>query len=76
MFGLGKSKAAKQLDEILKSLQLAFENNYKDNARANLKKFEEAYRDAAAAGKLRGKEEQTYGQMLAELQERLKNFRH
>lgn len=76
MFGLGKSKAAKELDEILKSLQLAFENNYKDNARANLKKFEEAYREAVASGKLRGKEEQTYGQMLAELQERLKNFRH
>ncbi|MBE5881596.1 MAG: hypothetical protein E7289_04770 [Lachnospiraceae bacterium] len=76
MFGFGKSKAAKELDEILKSLQLAFENNYKDNARANLKKFEEAYAEAKSAGKLRGKEQESYAAMLEELKERLKNFHH
>lgn len=76
MFGWGKSKAAKELDEILKSLQLAFENNYKDNARANLKKFEEAYEAAKASGKLKEKEAESYGQMLVELKERLKNFHH
>lgn len=76
MFGFGKSSAAKQLDEILKSLQLAFENNYKDNARANLKKFEEAYGQAKAEGKLREKEIAQYAQTLEQLQERLKNFHH
>lgn len=76
MFGFGKSNAAKELDEILKSLQLAFENNYKDNARANLKKFEAAYEEAKTAGKLRGKEVDQYGNTLAQLQERLKNFHH
>ena len=76
MFGFGKSKAAKELDEILKSLQLAFENNYKDNARANLKKFETAYEEARASKMLKDKEIESYGQMLAELKERLKNFHH
>ncbi len=76
MFGFGKSSAAKELDEILKSLQLAFENNYKDNARANLKKFEEAYEAAKAAGKLREKEVTQYADTLSELQKRLKNFHH
>ncbi|MBQ8527925.1 MAG: hypothetical protein IJ429_05560 [Lachnospiraceae bacterium] len=76
MFGFGKSKAAKELDEILKSLQLAFENNYKDNARANLKKFESAFDEAKATGKLRPKEAEVYGATLAELKERLKNFKH
>ncbi len=76
MFGFGKSKAAKELDEILKSLQLAFENNYKDNARANLKKFEAAYEAAKSAGTLKAKERESYGVMLTELQERLKNFHH
>ena len=76
MFGFGKSKAAKELDEILKSLQLAFENNYKDNARANLKKFEEAYEGAKASNALKEKEMESYGRMLEELKERLKNFHH
>lgn len=76
MFGFGKSKAAKQLDEILKSLQLAFENNYKDNARANLAKFETEFTAAKSEGKLREKEVQVYEATLAELKERLKNFRH
>ncbi len=76
MFGLGKSKGAKELDEILKSLQLAFENNYKDNARANLKKFEERYDAVKTAGVLRTKEVEYYGDVLVQLQERLKNFHH
>ena len=76
MFGFGKSKAAKELDEILKSLQLAFENNYKDNARANLKKFETLYGEMKADGKLKKKESDEYGQKLIELKERLKNFHH
>lgn len=76
MFGFGKSKAAKELDEILKSLQLAFENNYKDNARANLKKFETAYEAAKASGALKAKEAESYGRILIERKERLKNFHH
>lgn len=76
MFGFGKSKAAKELDEILKSLQLAFENNYKDNARANLQKFEKTYEEMKASGTLKKKEAEEYGLQLAVLKERLKNFHH
>lgn len=76
MFRFGKSKAAKELDEILKSLQLAFENNYKDNARANLQKFEKAYGEMKASGTLKKKEAEEYGLQLAVLKERLKNFHH
>ena len=76
MFGFGKSKAAKEMDLVLKSLQLAFENNYKDNARTNLNTFEELYHKATAEKSLRPKEAESYGEMLAELKERLKNFHH
>ena len=76
MFGFGKSKAAKELDEVLKSLQLAFENNYKDNVRANLQKFERVYGEMVAEGRLKSKENAEYGEKLVELKERLKNFHH
>lgn len=76
MFGFGKSKGAKELDEILKSLQLAFENNYKDNARSNLKKFQEAFESAKKENRLRAGEIEKYGQLLVQLQEKLKNFHH
>ena len=76
MFSLGKSQAAKEMDLVLKSLQLAFENNYKDNATANLMKFEQMYVSAVSVGKLKTKEKEMYGEMLCELKERLKNFDH
>ena len=58
MFGFGKSQAAKEMDLVLKSLQLAFENNYKDNATANLKKLEQMYEQAVGDGRLKEKEKQ------------------
>lgn len=57
-WGIGKSKKAEELDGILKSLQLAFENNYKDNAKANLKKYEEVFLAAVEDGSLKKKEGQ------------------
>ena len=76
MFGFGKSQAAKEMDLVLKSLQLAFENNYKDNATANLKKLEQMYEQAVSDGSLKEKEKQQYGELLRQLKERLKNFDH
>lgn len=76
LFGFGKSKKAEEIDLILKSLQLAFENNYKDNAKANLKKFEEVYNRAVAEKTLKPKEIEAYGKQLEELNERLKHFDH
>ncbi len=76
MFGFGKSQAAKEMDLVLKSLQLAFENNYKDNATANLKKLEQMYEQAVGDGRLKEKEKQQYGEVLRNLKQRLKNFDH
>lgn len=76
MFGFGKSKAAKEMDGVLKSLQLAFENNYKDNATANLAKFQQMYDRAVAENTLKPKEKEFYGQTLRSLQTSLKNFDH
>lgn len=76
MFGFGKSKAAKELDTVILSMQLAFENNYKDNATANLKKFEQLLDTAITDGRLKEKEKEVYGQIKTEYRERLKNFDH
>lgn len=76
MFGWGKSKAAKEMDEIIKRMQLAFENNYKDNATSNLKTFEQMYQNAVKQKKISTKESTEYGDILASYQERLKNFDH
>lgn len=76
MFGFGKSKAAKELDTVILSMQLAFENNYKDNATANLKKFEQMLETATADGSLKEKEKEVYGQKRIQYRERLKNFDH
>lgn len=76
MFSFGKSQAAREMDLVLKSLQLAFENNYKDNATANLKKFEQLYEEAVSEGKLKTKEKEAYGEQLRDLKERLKHFDH
>lgn len=76
MFGFGKSKTAKEMDMVIKSMQLAFENNYKDNATANLKRFEQMYLQATAEGGLKGKEKEEYGHLLKQYQDRLENFDH
>lgn len=76
MFGFGKSKAAKELDTVILSMQLAFENNYKDNATANLKKFEQLLDTAITDGRLKEKEKEVYGQIKKQYMERLKNFDH
>lgn len=76
MFGIGKSKAAKELDAVILSMQLAFENNYKDNATANLKKFGQMLEAATADGRLKNKEREMYVQLQKQYQERLKNFDH
>lgn len=76
LFGFGKSKKAEELDQILKSLQLAFENNYKDNAKANLKKFEETFQKALEDGSLKEKEVREYEALLKDLQKRLEKFDH
>lgn len=76
MFVFGKSKAAKELDTVILSMQLAFENNYKDNATANLKKFEQLLDTAITDGRLKEKEKEVYGQIKQQYRERLKNFDH
>lgn len=76
MFGFGKSKTAKEMDEIIKRMQLAFENNYKDNATSNLKTFEQMYLQAKEQKKISTKEIQTYGDLLTVYQDKLKNFDH
>ena len=74
MFVFGKSKAAKEL--VILSMQLAFENNYKDNATANLKKFEQLLDTAITDGRLKEKEKEVYGQIKQQYWERMKNFDH
>ena len=39
--GFFKSKEEKELDQIILRLEMNMSNNYKDNAQANLREFEE-----------------------------------
>ena len=51
--GLFKSKAEKELDSIIQSLEMNMANNYKDNAQANLKELSEAIGTMKASGVLK-----------------------
>ncbi len=76
MFGFGKSKTAIEMEELLKRTQLAFENNYKDNATDGLHQMEKLYEKAVENGLFKKKEQEKYEEIIKELEERLKNFDH
>lgn len=71
-----KASAVKALDEKLYKIQMNFENNYKDAAQANLREFEDLFREMWESGKLSEKQKESYGSKLEELNDRLKHFAH
>ena len=74
--GIFKSKAEKELDDIIVRLQMNLSNNYKDNAQDNLKDFENAYERMKSNGTLKGNSLTKYGAKLEEYREKLKGYAH
>lgn len=71
-----KSKAEKELDEIINSLEMNMSNNYKDNAQANLKEFEEALMKMKAEGRIKEKVMKHYDEMLHDYKEKMNGYSH
>ncbi len=74
--GLFKSKAEKELDSIIRSLEMNMSNNYKDNAQANLKELAEAVESMKASGTLKASALAGYESILDRYRERMKGYSH
>jgi hypothetical protein len=74
--GLFKSKAEKELDSIIRSLEMNMSNNYKDNAQANLKELAEAVESMKASGTLKAGALAGYESILDRYRERMKGYSH
>ncbi len=76
IMGLFKSKAEKELDDIIKTLEMNMSNNYKDNAQDNLKELENALNSMCASGLLKPKAADRYNAILADYREKMKGYSH
>ena len=74
--GLFKSKAEKELDSILIRLEMNMSNNYKDNAQANLKEFEEALNRLKESKGMKEDALEKYESKLGVYKERMKGYSH
>ncbi len=71
-----KSKAEKELEEIIKSLKMNMANNYKDNAQANLKELSEAIGTMKASGVLKAGALTKYEGILDGYRDKMKGYTH
>lgn len=74
--GLFKNKYEKDLDEIIKKIDMNMSNNYKDAAQANLKEFEEAFERYKNNGGLGEKSVLKYQEILEGYREKMKGYTH
>lgn len=66
----------KQLNELLKRIQMNFENNYKDAAQLNLKEYKELLSELEESGKIKENSRQYYEDKLQYYQEQMEKFTH
>jgi len=71
-----KSKAEKELDEIIGRLEMNMANNYKDNAQDNLKELASALDGLHSSGDLKPKVLEKYDAILSDYRERMKGYSH
>ena len=74
MFGLIKKNA--DLEMKLKTLQMNFENNYKDAAKLNYEEFWKLFEELKNSGKLKGKSLEYYQKKGDSLRTQMDNFNH
>lgn len=66
----------RQLDEIIRHIEVNAANNYKDAAQQDLKELEETLKKLEEAGKLNDKQRVYYRERLAAFQREMKSFTH
>ena len=71
-----KSKTEKELDDIIRRLEMNMSNNYKDNAQSNLKELEEKITGLYENGGANKKVLSKYEAILADLKEKMKGYSH
>lgn len=74
--GLFKSKEEKNLIEIIERVDMAMSNNYKDDARENFARFENALADYKNRNVLKEKTLEKYEQIAESYRSRLKGYSH
>jgi len=74
MFGLVKKNV--DLDTKLKTLQMNFENNYKDAAKLNYEEYWKMFEELKTSGKLKGKSLAYYQEKGDSLRTQMDNFNH
>ena len=74
--GIFKSKTEKELDAVIERLKMNMANNYKDNARDNLKELEIMMGEARSGGKLKGKSMAKYEEILNLFREKMIGYSH
>ncbi len=74
--GLFKSKAEKELDIIIHRLEMNMSNNYKDNARDDLKELEATLNGLRTTGGMGQRALTKYESILADLKEKMKGYSH
>ena len=76
MISLFKSKAEKNLDNIIRRLEMNMSNNYKDNAQENLREFEAALDSLKGSGGIKPGVFSRYESLLDSYKEKMKGFTH
>ncbi|MBO5450871.1 MAG: hypothetical protein J6A11_04920 [Lachnospiraceae bacterium] len=74
MFGLLKKNQL--LENKLQTLQMNFENNYKDAAKLNYEEYWKMLDELTDSGKLKGKQIDYYKQRGEDLRGQMNNFNH
>lgn len=74
--GLFKSKAEKELDAIIRRLEMNMSNNYKDNAQDDLKEFETMIDAFKTLGTVKQGVLTKYEGILNDLKEKMKGYSH
>ena len=74
--GIFKSKTEKELDDIIRRLEMNMSNNYKDNAQSNLKELEEKMALLRENGAVKHKVLSKYEAILADYREKMQGFSH
>ncbi len=65
-----------ELDQIIQSIKMNMENNYKDNATNGYRQLSEVYTQYMKDGKLSDKQKSYYEPILTDLAKQLEGFTH
>lgn len=71
-----KSKAEKELDAIIKRLEMDMSNNYKDNAQDDLKALEATFDSMKGSGAIKPSAVTKYDSILGEYKEKMIGYSH